>query len=67
LAHREAMHGYHLFFAARADLLRRAKRLGDALSDYERALELVGNEPERRYLQKRVGQVRLQLTAAEPR
>lgn len=46
--------GYHLFHAARADLLR---RLGDrerATQSYRRAIELVTNESERRYLEKRL-------------
>jgi RNA polymerase sigma-70 factor (ECF subfamily) len=67
LAQHEAMQAYHLFFAARADLLRRAQRLPEALADYARALELVGNEPERRFLQRRGDEVRKQLSAAEPR
>jgi RNA polymerase sigma-70 factor (ECF subfamily) len=50
----DAMRSYHLYFAARADLARRAKRDGDARADYERALALVRNDPERRYLEKRI-------------
>jgi RNA polymerase sigma-70 factor, ECF subfamily len=45
---------YHLFYAARADLLRRAARHTEARRDYQAALELVQNEPERRYLQRRL-------------
>jgi RNA polymerase sigma-70 factor (ECF subfamily) len=67
LAQHEAMQAYHLFFAARADLLRRARRLPEASADYARALELVGNEPERRFLQRRSDEVRGQVSAAEPR
>jgi RNA polymerase sigma-70 factor (ECF subfamily) len=63
LASHEAMQCYHLFFAARADLLRRAGRFSEASIDYERALELVGNEPERRFLQKRVDEMRRMLGA----
>lgn len=44
---------YHHFHAARADLLRRAGRASDAAAAYERALELVGNDTERRYLERR--------------
>jgi RNA polymerase sigma-70 factor (ECF subfamily) len=51
------MASYHLFFAARADLLRRQGRRDAALADYARALELAGNEPERRYLQKRLAEL----------
>jgi RNA polymerase sigma-70 factor (ECF subfamily) len=44
---------YHLFHAARADLQRRAGREREAATSYDRALELVGNDAERRYLQRR--------------
>jgi RNA polymerase sigma-70 factor (ECF subfamily) len=52
-----SMSGYHLFYAARADLLRRAGRIAEALADYREALRLVGNEPERRYLTKRIAEL----------
>jgi RNA polymerase sigma-70 factor, ECF subfamily len=48
---------YHLFHAARADLHRRAGALGEAAVAYRRALELVGSEPERRFLERRLGEV----------
>ena len=44
---------YHLFHAARADLLRRAGRGADAAEAYDRALDLVANDAERRYLERR--------------
>jgi RNA polymerase sigma-70 factor (ECF subfamily) len=44
---------YHLFHAARADLLRRAGR-ADAADAYLRALDLVTNAAERRYLSSRL-------------
>jgi RNA polymerase sigma-70 factor, ECF subfamily len=44
---------YHLFHAARADLLRRAGRDAEAAASYDRALAQVGNDAERRYLQRR--------------
>ena len=44
---------YHLFHAARADLLRRAGRDDEAAASYDRALEQVGNDAERRYLARR--------------
>ncbi len=52
-AHDE-LRSYHLYYAARADLLRRAGRSAEACDQYRRALELVRNEPERRYLQRRL-------------
>src|SRR5581483_10896420 len=48
---------YHLFHAARADLLRRLGSRDDAARSYSRALELVTNESERRYLQRRLREV----------
>ena len=44
---------YHLLHAARADLLRRLGANNDASQSYERALELVTNENERRFLERR--------------
>ena len=48
---------YHLLFAARADLLRRAGRLDDARSAYQQALALVQNDAEKRYLARRLRQL----------
>jgi RNA polymerase sigma-70 factor (ECF subfamily) len=45
---------YHLFHAARADLLRRSGRSGEAELAYRRALDLVTNSVERRYLRRRL-------------
>ncbi len=49
---------YHYFHAARADLLRRLDRPAEARAAYERALELVHSEPERRFLTRRVAELR---------
>jgi RNA polymerase sigma-70 factor (ECF subfamily) len=49
--------GYHLAHAARADLLRRLDRRDAARSAYERALSLARQEPERRFLLKRLSQL----------
>jgi RNA polymerase sigma-70 factor, ECF subfamily len=48
---------YHLLHAARADLLRRAGSLDQAAAAYARALALVGNDSERRFLQRRLREV----------
>ena len=48
---------HHLLHAARADFLRRLGSLDAAASSYARALELVGNEPERRFLERRLREV----------
>ncbi len=45
---------YHLFHAARADLLRRSGRTVEAEAAYRKALTLVTNPVERRYLMQRV-------------
>lgn len=50
--------GYHLLPATRADLLRRSGRMREAAEAYERALELVENDAERRFLQKRLAECR---------
>lgn len=52
------LHGYHLLYAARADLLRRMGSFADAAKNYERALTLVTNDSERRYLERRLREVR---------
>ncbi|MDX1757188.1 MAG: RNA polymerase sigma factor [Marinobacter sp.] len=46
--------GYHPFHAAKADLLRRLERWDEARQAYQRALTLCGQEPERRFLQRRL-------------
>jgi RNA polymerase sigma-70 factor (ECF subfamily) len=49
--------GYHLLHAARADLLRRAGRVAEAAGSYVRAIALVANDGERRYLERRLREV----------
>jgi RNA polymerase sigma-70 factor, ECF subfamily len=49
---------YHLLHAARADLLRRLGLSDEAAKSYERALALVTNESERRFLERRLSEVR---------
>jgi RNA polymerase sigma-70 factor (ECF subfamily) len=50
----EGLDGYHLLHAARADLLRRLGRAEEAAAEYRRARDLTANEPERRYLARRL-------------
>lgn len=45
---------YHFAHAAKADLCRRAGRLDEARQSYRRALALARQEPERRFLQRRL-------------
>jgi RNA polymerase sigma-70 factor (ECF subfamily) len=48
---------YHLWHAARADLLRRLGRRADAALAYRAALARVGSAPERRFLERRLAEV----------
>jgi RNA polymerase sigma-70 factor (ECF subfamily) len=48
---------YHLFHAARADLLRRLGRTTEAATAYREALRLVSNDVERNYLTRRLAEV----------
>jgi len=49
---------YHLAHSARADLCRRLGRTAEARASYERALALTRQEPERRFLERRLGDLR---------
>jgi RNA polymerase sigma-70 factor (ECF subfamily) len=51
------LENYHLYHAARADLLRRMNRYSDARVSYERALSLTENGVERRYLLLRISEI----------
>jgi RNA polymerase sigma-70 factor, ECF subfamily len=48
-----ALDRYYLFHAARADLLRRLNRTGEAAAAYEKALTLTTNQIERNFLTRR--------------
>ncbi|MFI5174089.1 MAG: RNA polymerase sigma factor [Terriglobia bacterium] len=48
---------YHLLHAARADLLRRSGSSAEAAESYKRALALVTNNSERRFLERRLSEV----------
>jgi RNA polymerase sigma-70 factor (ECF subfamily) len=48
---------YHLLHSARADLLRRAGSSVEATKAYARALALVSNDSERRFLERRLREV----------
>jgi RNA polymerase sigma-70 factor (ECF subfamily) len=49
--------GYHAWHVARAELLRRLGRDGEALAAYDRAIELAGNPAEVAFLERRRGGV----------
>jgi RNA polymerase sigma-70 factor (ECF subfamily) len=48
---------YHLAHSARADLCRRLGRTGDARASYQQALALARQEPERRFLERRLAEL----------
>jgi RNA polymerase sigma-70 factor (ECF subfamily) len=54
----EALDAYHLFHATRADLLRRLERYAEAAEAYAAALARAENDAERRFISKRLAQVR---------
>ena len=49
---------YHLLYAARADLLRQIGLTSEAAKSYERALALVTNDSERRFLERRLAEMK---------
>lgn len=64
---RGRLDGYHLLFAARADLYRRLGRHPEAASQYAKALRLVTSPAERRFLRSRleaIAEANLDLTLA---
>ena len=63
LASSGVLTGYYLLPAARADLLRRAGRFGEAAVAYDDALELVRTAPERRFLERRRAEVTAEVMA----
>ncbi|MCP5111432.1 MAG: RNA polymerase subunit sigma-24, partial [bacterium] len=52
-----ALSNHHRAHAARADLAYRAGSPGEARDSYRRAIELVRQQPERRYLERRLAQI----------
>jgi RNA polymerase sigma-70 factor (ECF subfamily) len=49
---------YHLLYAVRADLRRRVGKIDAAVRDYRKALALATLEPERRFIRKRLAELR---------
>jgi RNA polymerase sigma-70 factor, ECF subfamily len=60
LTNRRELAGYRLLPAARADLLRRLGRTDEAAAEYGLALTLSENDAERRFLERRLAEVRAQ-------
>jgi RNA polymerase sigma-70 factor (ECF subfamily) len=48
---------YHYLHATRAELLRRLDRVEEARAAYDRALELVHSDAERRFLERRLAEL----------
>ena len=57
LENRGELSAYHLLPAARADLLKKLGRFEEAAAAYRRALALVANDPERRFLERGLAEV----------
>jgi RNA polymerase sigma-70 factor, ECF subfamily len=57
LVERLELDSYHYLHATRAELLRRLDRIEDARAAYDRALELVHSDAERRFLERRVAEL----------
>ncbi|WP_445633374.1 RNA polymerase sigma factor [Nostoc sp. DSM 114161] len=55
----QELDGYHLFHAARADLLRRMGAFQEAATSYTQAISLVTNDSERRFLERRLHSVQI--------
>jgi RNA polymerase sigma-70 factor (ECF subfamily) len=55
---REQLSEYYLAHSARADLCRRLGRIPEARASYEKALALAQQEPERRFLAKRLAELK---------
>ena len=58
LAAREKLNGYHLLPAVRADLLVKLDRIDEATAAYREAIALAKLAPERRWLEKRLNDLR---------
>jgi len=57
---------YHLYHAARADLLRRLGNTEPALAAYQKALRLAANRVETAYLRRRIEQLKAAIDASAP-
>jgi RNA polymerase sigma-70 factor (ECF subfamily) len=60
VAERLDLEDYHYLHATRAELLRRLDRVDEARAEYDRALELVHSDTERRFLEQRPAELQQQ-------
>ena len=60
------LESYHLLHATRADMLRRAGSPKEAAKSYARALSLVTNDSERRFLERRLREVQEATSSTKP-
>lgn len=58
LLSRDRLSNYHLAHSARADLCRRLGRIPEARASYEKALALASQEPDRRFLTRRLAELK---------
>jgi predicted RNA polymerase sigma factor len=61
----QALARYHLLYSVRGDLLERMGRHEEAAAEFERAVTLATNEPERALLEERAAANRAQTSADE--
>ena len=59
---RDQLSHYHLAHSARADLCRRLERIPEARASYEKALALARQEPDRRFLARRLRELKHDVT-----
>jgi len=53
----EKLRSYHIIYAARADLSKKSGLIEKAIESYQKAIELVRQEPEARYLKKQLSKI----------
>ncbi|HSK97549.1 MAG TPA: hypothetical protein VK891_13095, partial [Euzebyales bacterium] len=62
----DALPDHHRYHAVRAQLLEQARRVDDALTEYDLAIRRVTNQRERTYLQLRAAALRTGRSGAPP-
>jgi len=57
LLNNKQLSAYHIIYAAQADFLKKLGLKDEAIKAYERAIDLVRQEPEERYLKKQLSEI----------